>query len=151
MEDVTPALILEIRADADEANRMRVDDVIDHFLGGECYALALALNERTGWPLVLFTNGDHWTGPPFHVAVRHPSGDYMDVAWPDSEFCHQWPVATEMTADEFRAFIDQGWVTPPSMEVAHPFADILLRLARSHAVNKTGPHARPTARNGRGR
>jgi hypothetical protein len=105
---------------------LRDPEVVDLFLEGQCYALALALNERTGWPLVLLTDNDYWTGPPFHVAVRHPSGGYVDIAWPDSEFCHQWPVATEISADDMRAFIDQGWLKAPAMRVARPFAMALL-------------------------
>lgn len=47
------------------------------FTHGQCHALALALNERTGWPLVgIAAGGPHH---PSHCAVRRPDGEIIDI------------------------------------------------------------------------
>ena len=46
------------------------------FTGGQCHGLALALHERTGWPLVAV---DEPTGACAHVCVRRPDGLLVDV------------------------------------------------------------------------
>jgi hypothetical protein len=46
------------------------------FTGGQCHALALALQRRTGWPLVAV---DETTGVCVHICVRRPDGLLLDV------------------------------------------------------------------------
>lgn len=63
-------------------------DLIETYTQGDCYALARALHEVTGWPLlaVLALKDDEilgWT----HMGVRHPSGAFLDVegSWSDED------------------------------------------------------------------
>ncbi len=46
------------------------------FLSGHCHSLALALNARTGWPLVAV---DDASAECVHVAVRSPTGRIVDI------------------------------------------------------------------------
>ena len=43
---------------------------------GECWKLAQAIHDATGWPMVLWSDDDGVTG---HVMVRCPDGWYVDV------------------------------------------------------------------------
>jgi hypothetical protein len=55
------------------------------FTYGACAALALALHDRYGWPLIAVTDahniyGDRaGAGSALHYMVRHPSGKLLDV------------------------------------------------------------------------
>jgi hypothetical protein len=46
------------------------------FLGGHCHSLALALNARTGWPLVAIIGA---SDDCVHVAVRSPADRIVDI------------------------------------------------------------------------
>jgi hypothetical protein len=46
------------------------------FLSGHCHSLALALNARTGWPLVAI---DDASAECVHVAVRSPADQIVDI------------------------------------------------------------------------
>src|SRR4051794_37517203 len=64
-------LVIHDAARLDEAARLA-------FLGGHCHSLALALHERTGWPLIAI---DHRSdGVCAHVAVQRPDGKVVDIA-----------------------------------------------------------------------
>jgi len=51
-----------------------------HYLTGQCRALAAALQDRTGWPVVeVFAGGvDYWGGR--HILVQMPDGRLLDAA-----------------------------------------------------------------------
>lgn len=58
----------------------------DVFLHGGCAALAIALHDTTGWPLVAITDADNCHdghiglgGSAMHWTVRHPSGRLLDI------------------------------------------------------------------------
>lgn len=56
--------------------------VADYFLKGQCHALALAVNEATGWPMVLVTRHGTtrraWRRRRVHVMCQHPTGYVVD-------------------------------------------------------------------------
>jgi hypothetical protein len=64
-----------------------LDGAAEHvFLYGGCAALAIALHDATGWPLVAITDADNchdghigMGGSAMHWTVRHPSGRLLDV------------------------------------------------------------------------
>jgi hypothetical protein len=43
----------------------------------QCQAVAVALHERTGWPLAFWYHPQEWMG--FHVAVVRPDGRFVDI------------------------------------------------------------------------
>ncbi|SDN14184.1 hypothetical protein SAMN04488074_13632 [Lentzea albidocapillata subsp. violacea] len=66
------------------------DSVSDVYRYGYCHALALTLNERTGWPIVGLYTKKH--GHMDHFLVRRPDGLLLDVtgAHTDVEVLHAW-------------------------------------------------------------
>lgn len=64
-----------------------LDGSAEHvFLYGGCAALAIALHDATGWPLVAITDADNshdghigMGGSAMHWTVRHPGGQLLDV------------------------------------------------------------------------
>lgn len=51
----------------------------EHYLRGECFSLALAINARTGWEIVSFEEGDPEDPAICHVLVRLPDGRTLDA------------------------------------------------------------------------
>jgi hypothetical protein len=51
----------------------------EHYLRGECLALALALHARTGWEIVSIEDGDPEDPEVCHVLVRLPDGRTLDA------------------------------------------------------------------------
>lgn len=87
-----------------------VPGVLDHaardaFGRGACGALALALHEKTGWPLIAVTDshnvaeGRAGGGSALHYAVRTPEGLLLDV-----DGLH----STESLIERFSADADEG-------------------------------------------
>lgn len=73
-----------------ELNRSITPGVIDTiakrvFTTGGCGALAIALHDITGWPIVAITDhhnvhdGVSSNGSALHWAVRHPGGPILDI------------------------------------------------------------------------
>lgn len=118
------------------------------FTSGQCHALALAISERTGWPIV----GINWRAPgcdcnddfdldgtwcecdseecfPRHVVVRHPSGRLLDVrGWVDEG--SDWFFAddsADLKPDHLDRFLGRGWFHSPDMGVARQFVDPVLK------------------------
>ena len=64
-----------------------IDYAAEHvFMHGGCAALAIALHDETGWPLVAITDADNchdghigMGGSALHWTVRHPSGQLLDI------------------------------------------------------------------------
>jgi len=54
------------------------DDDIWRYLHDECWAFAIAVHHRTGWPLAWIT--EEREGLPLHGVVVHPSGRYVDAS-----------------------------------------------------------------------
>lgn len=55
---------------------------VERYGNGECWALAQAIADITGWPMTLWSLDDGTTG---HVMVRHPEGTYIDVSGTTTE------------------------------------------------------------------
>lgn len=91
------------------------------FLGGHCHSLALALHERTGWPLVAFDNG---RGECVHVCVQRPDGQIVDITGAHSP--EEMTAAVSgggtirpVTERELAHLSDaQGWAHPVPNDVA---------------------------------
>src|SRR5438093_9317454 len=65
------------------------ESIEDVFENSYCHSLALALHERTGWPIVGLYNQRLGTD---HYLVRRPDGFLVDVhgARPESEVLDDW-------------------------------------------------------------
>lgn len=122
------------------------------FLNGQCHALALAISERTGWPLVAVAasecvydedcgedDSDGGCGCQYeHIGVRSPDGEIVDIrGWHTDE---DWIEGSSDPADnevsdlpgdriEMIVFDDDSW-RPPDMPVARAFVDAVLALPR---------------------
>ena len=109
------------------------------FVGGQCHGLALAIHQRTDWPLVAVNNEKDEC---IHICVRRPDGLLVDVT---GSHAHD-----EMTADGRRlripfdrtdvdALIERfGWA-PPELEAAAAWVEAVLNRA------ETGPMLPPMA------
>ena len=109
------------------------------FVGGQCHGLALAIRQRTDWPLVAV---DDEKDECVHICVRRPDGLLVDVTGSHSD--------DEMTADRRRlripfdrsdvdALVERfGWA-PPELEAAAAWVEVVLERA------ETGPMLPPMA------
>lgn len=84
--------------------RLRPDEVTDNarelFGHRQCVLLAVELHRQTGWPLAVVDRrmpGEDWEWS--HVAVRHPSGDLVDI---DGQRSDQ-QLINDRTADGYQA------------------------------------------------
>lgn len=115
------------------------------FKAGQCHALALALNERTGWPIVSVgpsecvcdEHDDDSAGvcacQVSHLAVRSPDGDLVDIDGPVPE--EDFLQAHDPDNDSVRQLADDRlgkilygddpWL-PPDMATARGFVDVSL-------------------------
>lgn len=101
------------------------------FQTGQCHALALALNELAGLPLVgLYTQGPEY-GTPDHTAVQLASGTVLDIEGPDAQ--ERWSHAdvVPVTREQVEEFENIDYV-PPAIEAAKPFAKALLKKYNIH-------------------
>lgn len=107
--------------------------LLDHeavhcFTNGQCHALALAIHQRTGWPLV--QAGWNEADYPDHWLVRHPSGQLLDIVGLQSEeeVCERWGKVWEGSVTA----LDRVWNDPasgywePLMGNAESFVDVVL-------------------------
>lgn len=119
------------------------------FLFGACGALAIALHDATGWPIVAITDahnvedGRAGGGSALHWAVRRPDGKLVDVAG-----AHE----PEALVRAYRAYADDGeaavglstradaveWYVeaqgePVPLSLAATFVDAVLRQADTPA------------------
>lgn len=75
------------------------------FLYGACGAIAIAMHQQTGWPIVAITDshnvsdGEAGGGSALHWTVRHPSGKLIDIRGLRDE---------EDLIDEFEGEADDG-------------------------------------------
>lgn len=115
----------------------RLTEEAEHvFQNGHCHSLALAIHERTGWPLV-GVHVDGWE-VPHHVVVRHPTGYTFDVLgfgvehrWADLHGEEEVELA-DLDVDYVRSACpdDSGERTyrEPEVEIAALFVDAVLEL-----------------------
>lgn len=102
------------------------------YSSGQCHALALALHELAGLPLVgLYGDGDDFDeemgegySTPMHTAVRLPSGTVLDIKGIDAQL--RWRATVlPLSEKEVRGFEKRDYL-PPDVEAAKPFAKTLL-------------------------
>lgn len=90
-EDLTPGVLNPVAENA--------------FLYGGCAALAIAIHDETGWPIVMVTDshnvfdGEAGGGSALHWVVRRPDGLYLDVLGSHTE---------EELLEEYGAEADEG-------------------------------------------
>lgn len=119
---------------------------VDAYLAGQCHALALALHERTGWPLFSVgpstcyceAHDDDSDGvcscQVEHLAVRSPDGLLVDIYGPicEEDFLQERHPETDvlrpLTDDRLAAILysDAPW-RPPDMATARGFVDVALK------------------------
>jgi len=130
------------------------------FLVGACGALAIAMHDTLGWPIIAVTdahnveNGQAGGGSALHWAVRRPDGMIVDVLGPhtDEELIEEY----EAEADDGEAAIGVStredvveWYVecqgePVPIELARTFVDAVLeRCARIDRESKTGGDPAP--------
>jgi len=112
------------------------------FTQGQCHSLALALAERTGWPLVTIESADQTC---LHVCVERPDGFLIDItgAHTAAELQQAAPETTVRHADESRLerlVREEGWA-PPVTAAAHLWVDAVLERAEN------GPALQPLSSN----
>lgn len=120
-----------------------LDGAAEHaFSHGACAALAYALNEATGWPIVGITDSHNvhdkklGGGSSLHWGVRHPDGKFLDIdglhdfdsvierfnGYADDEEA-AWGIGTKADIEEW--YVEsQG--APISFEMAATFVEPLL-------------------------
>lgn len=129
--------MVELRLPGDKALVLSDEPRLDEaallaFLGGHCHSLALALHERTKWPLVAIRR--QRDGACIHVAARRPDGRIVDIAGahlPERIYTAQEGDVTicECSASDLADLHDQhGWAEPVP-ELVSPWVEIALRQA----------------------
>lgn len=75
------------------------ESVIEAFTKGDCWTLAGAIHNKTGWNIVTMSDGDDPQGWS-HVAVWTPAGTVLDIQgeWTADEWFDQWET-TILSAD----------------------------------------------------
>lgn len=102
------------------------------FTQGQCHGLALALAERTGWPLVKIESADRTC---LHVCVERPDGFLVDItgAHTAGELEQAVPGVTvrRARASELERLVqEEGWA-PPLIVVAQLWVDAVLERAQN--------------------
>lgn len=109
------------------------------FTHGQCHALAIALHDRTGWPII-GVGGDEET--PSHFVVYDPKADtFVDIDGPDAQ--ERFPYEFERMIKEF----DREYaIKPPyylhaDLKAARPFAKTVLEQVESLPEKKRKTNA----------
>lgn len=122
-------------------------DAVTAYTNGQCHALALALAERTGWPLVAIGHPEpcHMDDCPVgadgmcdcqieHVAVQRPDGSILDIEGvsprsayvddDDPDFDELFAIAPE----RLEKLAGDGWASwpDPDLVTARGFVDVVL-------------------------
>jgi hypothetical protein len=102
------------------------------FTLGQCHALAMALQDLTGWDLIGFFGGGLFTpgDVPGHVAVIDPDGTYHDVNGPQDDpdvFVGRYGRPADMTRAEVEDLAARDVYYPPRMDCAAVYAAHLAR------------------------
>ena len=82
------------------------EDDDDMFANGYCHVLAKALHERTGWPMVVVSDGPDGVVGWVHAGVRRPDGKILDVRGETDEtwWVSNWGDVIDAYADDFDEF-----------------------------------------------
>ena len=89
------------------------------FSAGHCHALALAIHERTGWPLLAMSGRHSLRANLQHVVVVMPDGRWFDVQGPqDPEERYYFQ---EMTAEEVANMGKIEYWKNPETHIAREF------------------------------
>lgn len=98
---------------------------ISHFLRGECYAFAIALNQGLGWPLMGLKAGD----TIWHAGVRSPDNRIHDVRGilTEEEF------KEEFQADFFSLPLSIREISEEELRAARPISEHSVNTARELA------------------
>jgi len=128
------------------------DQAIKAYNGGQCHALAIAINKRKGWPIVALMNYAYnddddpeeptWELMMTHVGALTPEGDFVDingrrpVADVVNQYIDDYYGAGDAEGDEFgievvtpgrlAGMLDADDMRPPAMDVAVTFVDAVL-------------------------
>lgn len=103
-------MVAKFRANPHVASYDEKDPVVTKYMEGLCFALALALHKRYGWPIYGLGGSDEDLAEYgedtgfFHAYVRHPSGVFIDVTGPHSA------AAIEEVMGEPLAAIDEAFL-----------------------------------------
>lgn len=126
----------------------RVDaTAVEFFAHGYCVLLAVAMHERSGWPLVAFkrrmTDGSIY--PHAHMVVEAPDGKFLDIYGTRSyldireEYGEVWSELTTVEkATQAGSIHPKGWASniPPIVaEVIRYFADQLVTQTERSCSN----------------
>lgn len=97
------------------------------FLAGQCHAMAFALNERTGWPIVALTDEDDEI---IHLMVEAPDRRLVDITGAHHPFgsLDDWNAAgrREVDAASVLALPELGTWRPPDLDAARSFVPPVL-------------------------
>jgi hypothetical protein len=115
------------------------------FTQGQCHGLALALAEKTGWPLVKIESAERTC---LHVCVERPDGALIDVtgAHTAGELQQAAPGTTlrPTDADQVECLTqEEGWAAPATA-AARLWADAVLERAENEQASS--PLSSPTLR-----
>lgn len=125
---------------ADEPFASLTDDDRDVFTQGECGVLAWDLHERTGWPVVIASDGgDGTTFGWTHAGVQRPDGLVVDVegvhdwgdwldAWYDEPEEGQ-DFTLEVVTDPAQMFLDLSETSPEVRQHSARVADAIAAAA----------------------
>lgn len=106
-----------------------------YFTHGQCHALALALHEATGWPLVIEFTQLRQGRDIRHALVQMPSGKLVDI---NTAFYGKTRVGlltnrATTTEQHFARLIKQGVFPAPNMELARSMVPAILATVRKTA------------------
>ena len=79
-----------------------------YYLNGGCAVLATAINNATGWQIIVNTDDDGNSG---HAMIRRPDGMLIDITcepFTDAELIDAWPSSTVMDVTD-SDLADWGW------------------------------------------
>lgn len=138
-----------------------IDETAEHvFTRGQCHALALAIHDETGWPIVgIAGDGNHHPG---HCAIERPDGRIIDItgyaeyAWIGRGYSDWFPVDPEaaragfpvdeydpgiqewddMWGDEFPDERPDTYYRMPDMDAARSFVRPVLERTGSVASSQ---------------
>ena len=122
---VAPGVMLELpRGGSVEITPGVLDDAARYaFSAGHCHALALAIHERTGWPMLAMSGRYSAYKDLQHVVVVMPDGKWLDVQGPrdPEEELHRHKQA--INADEVSNMGRIRHWKNPQLEIAREFVD----------------------------
>jgi len=124
---VSPGVVVDLpRGGSVELTPGVLDDAARYaFAAGHCHALALAIHERTGWPMLAMSGRNSGYKDLRHVVVLMPDGKWLDIQGPrDSEeqlHLHIQPISADEVVNMGRI---RHWKNP-QVEIAREFVQPL--------------------------